>query len=150
MTEEELGRLQRNALEVLRLDAEAQVNQYFALTSQRERTVFLDGIADELSRGRRQVAAETPVGAVDGPGLPPELPPGLVAEPGTPSSLHGPGSPADWAAGFASAMKQQIESVTPEQRARNVQFMMDVRDRMAQRGLQLPASPPPGALPPPG
>ena len=113
LSDEQRARLRENVRPLFRQMARERMDKYFALRPE-ERTAYLDKMIDERMARRPQGRANRPPGGDRG-------------------RRRGP-SP--------ERLKRRIENTPPEVRAKRVEFMEALRERMKQRGIDPPAGPP--------
>lgn len=115
LSDDERKQLRENTGSIFRAMMNERVNKYFSL-SKEEKTAYLDKMIDEMEKRRK-----------DGP------PPG-AAPPGENKNAKankdgGPGK----GPGGPERIKKMIEGTSSSDRAKNIQFMMDMRARMQER-----------------
>jgi hypothetical protein len=124
LAEPERRRLRENLAPVVRQMHKRRMNRYFELPPE-ERTAYLDELIDEM----RRHAGAGPGGS--GPDRAGRRPARRSAEDGPPP----PGPPRGLT---PERIKRHIESTSPEDRARFMQFHKAVRRRMEERGIEPP------------
>ncbi|OGV52887.1 MAG: hypothetical protein A2017_17150 [Lentisphaerae bacterium GWF2_44_16] len=112
LSENERKQLRENTGSIFRSMMNERVNKYFALPKE-ERSAYLDKMIDEMEKRRK-----------DGP--PPGSPPGENKD-GKNDRRGDKGGPS------VERMKKHIEGTSSSDRAKNIQFMMDMRARMQER-----------------
>ncbi len=127
LTAQQQEKLRENVGSVFRRRMDRQMDEFFKLPPEKKKA-YLDQMID-----RREAMGK---GRGKGPGDPPgPPPPGMGPPPG--GRGRGVGPPP------AVMIRRMIESTDPAQRARMVQFMEAMRQRMKERGIQNPGPPGP-------
>lgn len=111
LSEGERKQLRENTGSIFRAMMNERVNKYFALPKE-ERTAYLDDMIDEMEKRRKERPPPAPAEKKDGK-----------------DNKEGPGR----GPGGPERMKKMIEGTSSSDRAKHIQFMMDMRARMQER-----------------
>ncbi len=130
LTEEERERLRQNVRPLARKMMEERMDAYFELPK-KEKAAYLDDIIDRMQAGReareerrreRAEAAEANANT--------DSAPATTASRAPRRNGHGRRFTPE-------RMKRRIETSEPEERARRIQFMKDLRERAKERGVDM-------------
>lgn len=119
LSEEQQTRLRKTVRPLMRQHMRNRMKEYFKLSPE-EKKDYLDDIIDTMQEARKRHEADRKKNGGSEPG-----------KDGERRRRHrGPRSPEH--------MKKMIESTTPQERAQFMQFMLDMRTRMKERGMSRP------------
>jgi hypothetical protein len=128
VSKEQQDLVRKNVGEVFRQRTAQHVEAYTALPPE-QRQAYLDKVIDELE-ARRLVRKPSASGSGDPAG-------------GGSGKAERPVNPSE----IVSRIRSRLETTDPADRAKHIQFLIGMRGRMTQRGLE-PAMAGPGGLPP--
>ena len=132
LSEAERQRLRENVRPAMRREMEERMDTYFELPPE-EKAAYLDDIIDEMQDRRREFEERRRQREEQAEGEPSE------------AARHRPAGERRAGDGrrgpSLERMKERIETTDPEQRARFVQFFIDLRERMEERGIDMRRGP---------
>jgi hypothetical protein len=132
-------KIRQNMGDAFRDRMEKEMEAYAKMTPA-EQTAFMDKKIDEMQERRKNM----PTGATSQPGGP--GPDRMGGPPPSGGPGGGPGGPGGPPGGGGTAgrdrMRGMLSNTTPKQRATMMKFMDAMRQRMKERGIEMP--PPPG------